>query len=110
MKGVINFVKKLSMTKKKRSSEILERIEGNFFKIFCLKINLPKIFVPPIFVTQIFAPPNICDPNFCSPNIYDKSTPVNVWRLRLRDFIQRLSKKIYRQVWYGQNGIYYTFV
>src|SRR6218665_3522116 len=55
MKGV-NFVKKLSMTKK-RSSEIVERIEGNFFKIFCLKINLPKIFAPPIFVTQIFAPP-----------------------------------------------------
>ena len=63
MKGV-NFVKELSMTKKK-SSEILERIEGNFFKIFCLKINFPKIFTPPIFVTQIFA-----------PNIYDKSTPV----------------------------------
>ena len=38
---------------KKRS---LERIEGNFFfKIFCLKINLPKSF---------------------PPNIYDKSTPV----------------------------------
>ena len=41
----INFVKKLSMTKKK-SSEILERTEGNFFKIFCLKVNLPKIFAP----------------------------------------------------------------
>ena len=41
---------------KKRSSEILERIEGNFFKIFCLKINFPKTFAPPIFVTQIFAP------------------------------------------------------
>ena len=50
MKGV-NFVKKLSMTKKN-----LERIEGNFLKIFCLKINFPKIFGPPIFVTQIFAP------------------------------------------------------
>src|SRR6218665_3838555 len=48
--------KKLSMTKK-RSSEIFERIEGNFFKIFCLKINFPKMFAPPIFVTQIFAPP-----------------------------------------------------
>ena len=59
MKGV-NFVKK-------SSSEIFERIEGNFFKIFCLKIYFPKIFVPPIFVTQIFAP----------PNIYDKSTPVS---------------------------------
>src|SRR6218665_3873137 len=32
--------------RKKRSSEILERIEGNFFKIFCLKVNLPKIFAP----------------------------------------------------------------
>src|SRR6218665_2253340 len=42
---------------KKRSSEILERIEENFFKIFCLKIHFPKIFAPPIFVTQIFAPP-----------------------------------------------------
>ena len=41
---------------KKRSSEILERIEGNFFKIFCLKINFPKIFASPIFVTQIVAP------------------------------------------------------
>ena len=59
---------------KKRSSEILERIEGNFFKICCLKINFPK-----------FLPPNICDPNVClpifvtqifAPNIYDKSTPV----------------------------------
>src|SRR6218665_1182901 len=48
--------KKLSMTKK-RSSEIFERIEGNFFKIFCLKINFPKMFAPQIFVTQIFAPP-----------------------------------------------------
>src|SRR6218665_3710241 len=45
--------KKLSMTKK-RSSEILEIIEENFVKIFCLKINFPKIFAP--------------------PNIYDKST------------------------------------
>jgi len=78
MKGV-NFVKKLSMTKKKvvRNLEIFDRIEGNFIKIFCLKINLPKIF----------APPNICDPNFCPQyllpkflpsNIYDKSTPVHV--------------------------------
>ena len=49
------------------SSEILERIEGNFLKIFCLKINFSKVFAPPIFVTQIFAP----------PNIYDKSTPVH---------------------------------
>src|SRR6218665_859151 len=55
MKGV-HFVKKLSMTKKRRSSEILETIEGNFFKIFCLKINLLKI-LSIIFVTQIFAPP-----------------------------------------------------
>ena len=64
----------MTKKKKKKSSEILERIEGNFFKIFCLKVNLPKIFAPQ-YVTQIFAP-NICDPNFCPPNIYDKSTPM----------------------------------
>ena len=34
---------------KKKSSEILENIEGNFFKIFCLKINFPKIFAPQYF-------------------------------------------------------------
>src|SRR6218665_1345284 len=67
MKGV-NFVRKLSMTKK-RSSEILERIdflsENKFAQNFCPPIFVTKIFAPPIFVTQIFA-----------PNIYDKSTPV----------------------------------
>ena len=49
------------MTKKKLS-EIFERIERNFFKIFCLKINVPKIcapqylwpkFCPPIFMTSL---------------------------------------------------------
>src|SRR6218665_3764139 len=49
MKGV-NFVKRLSMTRK-RSSEIFERLEGNFFKLF-LPPNITMIFV-----TQIFAPP-----------------------------------------------------
>src|SRR6218665_714003 len=55
MKGV-NFVKRLSMTKKKVVRNFGEN-RREFFKIFCLKINFPKIFVPP----------NICDPNFCPP-------------------------------------------
>src|SRR6218665_634469 len=80
-----NFVKKLWM-KKKRSSEILERIEGNFFKIFCcLKVNLPKIF----------APPNICDPNFCPPNIYDKSTPMIKIEIKLALFEIRIYCDLY---------------
>ena len=41
---------------KKRSSEILERIEGNFSR----------------FLSQ-----NKFPQNFCPPNIYDKSTPVS---------------------------------
>ena len=49
------FCKKSCRWLKTRSSEILERIEGNFFKIFCLKVNWPK-FLPPIFVIQISAP------------------------------------------------------
>src|SRR6218665_1335323 len=65
MKGVKKICKKVVDDLKKRSSEILERIEGNFFRFFCLKVNLPKIFAPQ-YVTQIFAP-NICDPNFCPP-------------------------------------------
>ena len=64
MKGA-NFVKKLSMTKKKLVRNFGKN-RRELLKIFCLKINFPKIFAPPIFVTQIFAP----------PNIYDKSTPV----------------------------------
>src|SRR6218665_1023227 len=70
MKYILNerckFCKKLSMTKK-RLSEILERIEGNFLKIFCLKINLPYIFAPPIFVSQIFAPPIFVTQIFATP-------------------------------------------
>ena len=55
IKGV-NFVKKLSMTKKKVVRNFGENRRERF-KIFCLKITFPKIFAPPIFVTQIFAPP-----------------------------------------------------
>ena len=63
MKGV-NFVKKLSMTKKKVVRNFGEN-RRELFKIFCLKINFTKILAPQYLW-----------PKFLLPNIYDKSTPV----------------------------------
>src|SRR6218665_4041498 len=93
----INFVKSCRRLKK-RSSEIFERIEGNFFKIFCLEVNLPKIFAPPIFVTQISLP-NICDPNFCPPIFM---TSLRLWPLQSAKHVLALQRLT---VVLGQNGI-----